>query len=97
MLTTADCANRNRLASVVEWSKSSPSMPFESKKAVRLLQMRPRALSCCWRLSWCPFRTLIMYISHWSCVQIGPRAESLDLEASCDAERMGTVMHQREE
>ncbi len=34
MLPAADCASRNRLASVVEWSMSSPSMPFESKKAV---------------------------------------------------------------
>lgn len=34
MLPAADCASRNRLASVFEWSISSPSMPFESKKAV---------------------------------------------------------------
>ncbi len=34
MLPAADCASRNRLASVVEWSMSLPSMPFESKKAV---------------------------------------------------------------
>ena len=34
MLPAADCASRNRLACVVEWSMSSPSMPFESKKAV---------------------------------------------------------------
>ncbi len=32
-----------------------------------------------------------------SCVQVGPRAESLGLEASCDAERMRTVRRQREE
>ena len=34
MLPAADCASRNRLASVVEWSISSPSRPAESKKAV---------------------------------------------------------------
>ena len=34
MLPAADCASRNRLASVVEWSTSSPSIPDESKKAV---------------------------------------------------------------
>lgn len=57
MLPAADCASRNRLASVVEWSKSSPSMPFESKKAVPASSKETHAWSCYWLTSSGPIRT----------------------------------------